>query len=516
MSEGAIRAKLPTEMSDAELLEHLKDPRWRIRNLYYIMDKDGNEVLFVPNEVQDQFIDDLWYRNVVPKARQRGFSTVVQILILDACLFEENLRAAIIAQDRNTATQIFNDKIKFAYDRLPELLRQMVPIVSKTKTELQFANNSSVRVATSVRGGTLQWLHVSEYGKICQKFPDKAAEIQTGSLPAVDQNGIVVVESTVESLEGAFTDMVRSAMAQAQSGRPLGKMDYKLHFASWWDAREYETNPSSVIISSKDAAYFERLEAEINRPISPRKRAWYVQKRDKDFAGDQEKMWMQYPSTVEEAFTVSTEGTWLADQLALMRREDRITTVPYDPSVPVNTFWDLGVDDDIAIWFHQQIGTRDHFIDYVEGSGEPYAWFVAQMQQRNYVWGHHYLPHDGAHRRPGSEQLKTSADMLEDLGLKDIVIVPRIHELLVGIQQLRDAMSFYWIDETKCAEGVKHLAGYKKVWNERMGTWSSQVLRNGHQHAADAIRQHAQIRDEIRRSGTAKRPKRRNSGAMAV
>ena len=65
----------PDGLSDGELLERIKDPRWRLRNLYYILNEDGHEVKFVPNEVQEQFFDDIWYRNVVPKARQRGFTT---------------------------------------------------------------------------------------------------------------------------------------------------------------------------------------------------------------------------------------------------------------------------------------------------------------------------------------------------------------------------------------------------------------------------------------------------------
>ncbi|GLQ09233.1 phage terminase large subunit [Devosia yakushimensis] len=500
------------------LFINLQDPHWRLRNLYWIMDKEGNPVLFSPNEVQDKFIREIWFRNVVPKARQRGFSTVVQILMLDHALFEPNQRCGIIAETTTLAEQIFGDKIKFAYDRLPPLIREMVP-ARMTLKKIVLANNSSIRCATSVRGGTIQWLHVTEYGKICQVAPIKAKEIQTGSIPAVDKTGIVVVESTVEGLDGNFTELVLKARATAQLGRPLGEMDYRLHFASWWDASEYETDPTGIVISPKDHAYFARLEATIGRDISLPKRAWYVQKRDVEFGGDQEKMWMQYPSTLDEAFTISTEGKWLANQMATMRKQNRITHVPYDPAYPVNLWWDLGVDDDIAIWFHQQVGLQDRFIDYIEASGEPYAYFKAEVDKRGYALGHCYLPHDGAHRRPGAEILKTSADMIGEVGFRNIEIVPRIHELITGIQQLRNAMSSYWIDETKCAEGIKHLDGYGKVWNVRTSTYTSQVAQNGHQHATDALRQHAQAKAGgiiMAANSGQTRPKRRNKGAMAA
>lgn len=504
------------ELSDEELKEKLKNPYWRIRNLYSIKNKKGNIIRFQPNEVQAVFIDNIWYRNVVPKARQRGFSTVVQLLWLDTCLFNANIGAAIIAQSDHVAREIRNDKIKLAYNKLPETIRKMVPIVVDNAREIRWANNSFILVDVSARGRTLQRLHVSEYGKICAKFPDRAREIQTGSFPAVDKNGIIVVESTAEGAEGPFYEMVKNAKDTLDSKRKLTNSDYKLHFASWWDATEYEEDPTNVIISDKDKQYFDKMEAEIGRPLSQRKRAWYVLVRRNDFGDNQELMWQEYPTTLEEAFKQSTEGSYLVEQLTAARKEGRIGHVPYDPRVPVNTFWDLGVNDDIAIWFHQRVGQEDHFIDFIEGSGEPYNYYVAAMQKKGYVWGKHYLPHDGNQRRPGSEAIKTSAEMLSDLGLKDIQIVPRTPELTVGIQQLRMDFGNYWFDEQACAEGIKHLDNYRKDWNDRMGVWSSKPKQNGHQHAADAIRQKAQMADEINTINKPKRVYRRPVGGMAV
>src|SRR3546814_18785208 len=74
-----------------------------------------------------------------------------------------------------------------------------MPLARDSANELLFAhNNSSIRVATSMRSGTIHRLHVSEFGKICAKFPDKAHEVVTGSLPAVPLDGIAIIESTAE------------------------------------------------------------------------------------------------------------------------------------------------------------------------------------------------------------------------------------------------------------------------------------------------------------------------------
>jgi len=486
-------------LTEEQFLENLKDPNWRIRNLYYILDKDGHTVLFKPNEAQEKFLKRIWHRNIVPKARQRGFSTVIQLLILDACLFNENQRAAIIAQDQFTASKIMRNKIEFAYERLPEFLRDQVTIETDNVSEKIFSNGSSIQVSTSARGDTLNWLHVSEFGIICFESPKKAEKIVTGALAAAGQ-GITFIESTAKGRDGAYYKMVMEAKANADSGKQLSRLQYRLHFASWWDADEYEVDPTGITISAKDDKYFDEMEREIGREISLRKRAWYVATRLNDYSDEDEMMWQEYPSTVEEAFKVSTAGVILAKQLTRARSEGRITRVPWRPNLPVNTFWDLGVDDDIAIWFHQSVGMMDHWINYFECSSEPYSYVIAEMQKHGYVWGHHFLPHDGDQRRPGAIIIETPRQMLEGLGLKNVHIVPRTTDLMaIGMPALKDDMVNYVFDEQNCAKGILHLDNYRKSWNTNMGVWSETPAKNGHQHAADALRQKAQYRDEVAR-----------------
>ena len=505
------------KLTPDEMQLAIRDVEWRMANLYRITDKNGKVVTFRPWPEQRRFMRALHYRNLIPKARQRGFSTVIQLMMLDACLFQPNTQAAIIAQDEDTARVIFEQKVRFAWDHLPKLVKDMVGLKYLTKTELAFGTDSSLIVATSTRGTTLQYLHVSEYGKICQRYPDRATEIQTGSLPSVDQHGITCIESTMETPYGIFADMVRNAQAaEQQHDRQLSPLEWKLHFASWWDAPEYEADPQAVLISPIDEAYFYRLEGEIGQEISPRKRAWYVLIRRNVFGDDQLKMFSQYPSTLDEAFTVSTDGLWLSAQLARARVERRITRVPWDPGFPVNTFWDIGINDDTAIWFHQDRGPAQHFIDYLEAGSEPPSYYVRELNERPYVYGWHYLPHDADHRRPGAEHLKTYVDLLRDLGLRNLETVQRTPHVPDAIDQLREAFATYYIDAEKCETGIRHLDGFSKQWNDKMGNWMPLIAKNGHQHAADAIRQHAQIRHLRFGFGKAMWTPRKNRSGLAA
>ena len=108
----------------------------------------------------------LHHSNLILKARQLGFTTFLQLFMLDACLFNSNVRAGTVAHRLDDARVIFRDKVKYPYDNLPEGLKAVIPIGRDSADELIFANNSSIRVSTSMRSGTLQYLHISEYGQL--------------------------------------------------------------------------------------------------------------------------------------------------------------------------------------------------------------------------------------------------------------------------------------------------------------------------------------------------------------
>jgi hypothetical protein len=487
-------------MNEAQLKEKLSDPWWRLTSgsLYKIMIKgdDGEDSLvlpFIPNDHQLELLNELHTRNIILKARQLGFTTAVCIYFLDCALFRGNVRAGVQAQAEDVAKTIFRDKIKFAYDNLPELLRNAMPLQRDSQSELLFAhNNSSVRVGTSMRSGTLQYLLVSEFGKIGAKFPDRANEVVTGSIPAVPSNGVVVIESTAEGQDGEFFKMCQRAMKLGLEGKKLGKKDFKFHFFPWWRERKYRLNPEGVVITQKDNEYFDKVEVTMSCSIDLEQRAWWISTRDSEFSGEEEKMWQEYPSTPNEAFQKSTEGCYYTTQLVTARKQGRITSVPYRPGYPVNTFWDIGSGDGTAIWFHQRIGQNDNFIKFIEGWGEPYSYFVSEMQKTGFVWGRHFLPHDGNHVRQGMNQNLSPEAMLRKLGLTNIEIVPRVEDISHGIQAVRDSFSTCWFDEAECKEGIVHLESYKKQWSNTGQRFIDIPKHDEHSEAADAFRQFGQ------------------------
>lgn len=487
--------KADAQIGEKELIELLKDPHWRIKNLYRIKNKQKKIVPFKPNEAQEELLRNMHWRNIIPKARQRGFSSLIQLLALDTALFQPGSDVGVIAQDLPTAQDIFESKIKLAYDNLPDAIKQMIGVTSSTTTSMKFSNGSGVRVGTSMRGGTPNFVHVSEFGKICAKYPDKAREVLTGTLPAVPIDGLVFIESTAEGRDGPFYELCTEAKAAADEGRSLSPLDFKLHFASWWDADEYELDPKSVIVTPSDHEYFDQIEAKIGRKIGPRKRAWYVTIRRQNFAGDKQMMFQEYPSTIEEAFSVSMEGTYFAQQFAAARNNGQIKpAIPVMLGVPAFTFWDIGNSDGTAIWVFQHLGMEWRAIRFKEGWGEPYSHYTQWLQALGLTWDTMYLPHDADHVRQGQTTNKSPKQMLEELmpGIR-FEIVPRIDDINWGIQQTRDIFPMLYFDETHCKEGIIHVENYRRKWNDRQSCWSSEPDKTGgHSEAADALRQLAQ------------------------
>ena len=451
-------------------------------------------------------------------------TTLMAIVWLDHALFNANQRCAIIAQDATKASEILRDKIIFAYDRLPQALREAMPIASQDAEEVLFAhNNSSIKVAQSVRGGTYQRLHISELGAIAANFPKKAKEIQTGSLPAVPADGIIVIESTAEGQEGLFYRMALQAMANAELQRPLTAREYRFHFEPWHEEEAYAMDPRGVIITAADHEYFDKLERDLGKRISIRQRAWYCAFRRSEFGDDPALMWQEMPSFPEEAFQQSLEGAFYAKQLAKARIEGRIGAIPIVTGVPVNTFWDIGSRDGTAIWLHQEIGPQHRFIGFIEGWFEGFEHYVKELEKFDVLWGTHYLPHDADALRQGKAGVISPRQMLQDLRPRwDFDIVDRVEDITHGISAMRLAFSEAYFDEVRCADGIAHLQGYRRERSPKTGAWLDTPYKNEHTEAADAIRQWAQMRQANRLFGThehgtpSRQRRRHKGGAMAV
>ena len=465
-----------------------KDWRWRVSNLYSIVDDEGRKIPFRPNVEQLRFMDDIWPLNLILKARQLGFTTLIDIIGLDQAVFNDNQTCGVIAHNLDDARKIFKNKVKFPYDNLPEGLRTARTIETDSAQELSFDNGSSMSVSTSMRSGTLQFLHVSEFGKICAKYPEKAKEIVTGSFNTVKAGQFIAVESTAEGRYGKFYEVCKDAQNALKEGRQLTELDFRFHFFAWWEKDEYRL-AADVPIPAAMRDYFKGLQDKHGIFLDREQKAWYVKKA----ALMVDDMRREFPSHPDEAFEAAIDGAYYAQQMAALRASGRLRRVPHVPSMPINTFWDLGRNDTTFIWFHQFIAGEHRFFRTEEASGEELAYYYGLLQAvPKAIWGYHYLPHDAENKN--LERNESRVDRLIELGIpaEKIRVVPRIEEIGVGIELVRRVLPMVYIDEEGCERGVAALDSYQKEWDEKLAVYRSYPLHNWASNGADAFRQFAQ------------------------
>uniref|UniRef100_A0A6M3K993 Putative terminase n=1 Tax=viral metagenome TaxID=1070528 RepID=A0A6M3K993_9ZZZZ len=486
-----------------ELKAHMHDKWWRMNNLYHIIDRHGKKVLFRCNEAQTVLFNNMWYMNLILKDRQRGMTTFIDLYILDDVLFYPDLEAGIIAHKEADAIKIFRRKIKYPYEHLPDAIKRDRPLTTKRNDELSFPNNSYVYVSTSMRSGTVNRLHLSEFGKVCAKYPEKAKEIVSGSLEAVHPGSIVWIESTAEGREGYFYNYCMDAQKLEREKRNPTKLEFKLFFFGWTGDQNKRTS-EQVPLTSADHQYFDRVEKTLGIQLDDEQKWWYAAKK----RIQREEMKKENPATPEEAFEAAIEGAYYSSDILEARESGRITKVPHIEGILVDTWWDLGYDDSTAIWFTQTVGREIHVISYYEAHNEGllhYAKVLDSMaKEGGWIYGYHKGPHDTLRHELGTG--KTIQEQGQDL--KDPVtgkkyplifsVAERITEQQEGIEAVRSILPYCWFDEENTTislgktshekrVGLPSLENYRKEYDEKRETFLSRPLHNWASHGAKAF-----------------------------
>lgn len=184
------------------------------------------------------------------------------------------------------------------------------------------------------------------------------------------------------------------------------------------------------------------------------------------------------------SFEAAIKGAYYAKELSKAREEGRITIVPYDKRVLVDTYWDLGIGDATSILFMQKVGKENRLIDYYENSGEGLAHYTLVLKDKGYLYGKHVAPHDIDVKELGSGQSRL--EIARGLGI-DFEIAPKL-SVEDGINATRLRFNTLWIDEEKCARFIHCISLYHKEWDEKRGEFRNQPFHDFTSHAADALR----------------------------
>ncbi|HBZ9864080.1 TPA: terminase [Salmonella enterica subsp. houtenae] len=309
-----------TEQEQVDFVKsRLSNPWWRLNHLYKVVNERGEMVVFRLRSAQRNLFRGMHNKNVILKARQLGFSTAIDVYLLDQALFGKNIKCGIIAQDKQAAAEIFRTKIEIPFDNLPPWLRACFRVSKRrggaSGGYIEFAHGSNIMVATSFRSGTVQRLHISEHGKICAKYPAKAKELRTGTLNAVADECIVFIESTAEGVGGDFFGMSNRAQEITNSGLELSPQDYRFHFYAWWQDPKYSAKvpASGLRLTREKATYFSSVEKTMGIVLTDEQKCWYINKE----VEQREEMKQEFPSTPLEAFLTSGRRVFNAESTLL-------------------------------------------------------------------------------------------------------------------------------------------------------------------------------------------------------
>lgn len=471
----------------------LKSKEWRINHLYKIRNKEGELITFKRNRAQKHYAQVKWFRNLILKSRQLGFTTDEAIDALDDVLFTPNVDALMIAHNLEAGSALFDKKIVFAWEKLPKAIRNLYIVDNKTSKTLKFdfgkKGFSSIAVDTSGRSGTYRRVHITELADIAKKYPKKIPDIIEGTIPAIPTTGRLDIESTSQGASGEFYEMFISAW---ERGEPTQNQEYKAHFYNWtWDDEEIDKIKAPIPFSMMEQGdKFELYAAKHN--LTPVQITYYYQKWL-----SLNKKWnalkREYPTTPEEAFEAIAEGTFYGEQIGMMEQNGQIGNYQWDRAMKVHTVWDLGVGVNMRVGFFQRDTTinRTTMIDHVVGEGsDGLPELIAKVKKKPYIYGKHFAPHDieatdvgtGKTRMESARALDFSFTMVPDQTIEDgINAVPLFLDRLSVNKSTCD-------NQIAKLSWVKSMKNYGREWDEKRGMYKDEPLHNWASHDADMTR----------------------------
>lgn len=430
----------------------LSDPWWRLRNLYHIKSEDSGQVIpFSPYPEQEQVFDAIinqgHKRIIIPKARRRGMSTGIDILMQDMALTNAGFEAGIVDRNQSEASKKLSNIIKVSIDKLPKFIADGIVYGKNNDDHLSFSVGKDVQshiyASTGYRGGNCNFLHVSEWGWIQCADPKRSEEIQTGAIQAA-RKGITVVETTWKGgKRGHLWEYTKSALETPEDEKH--DRSWRVMFFPWHTDPVYSV-PSGSAIRTEVRDYFTELEFIHGIICTEPQMRWY-----------QEEAWPlgnnrfgEYPSLLEECFKSPMEGVIYGDEMSRAISERRVTSLPVERGLPVFVSMDIGRNDAMPLVFIQPVGKELRIVGYYVNHRESVAHYGDHIKQWMVSKGVEdvriLLPHDGG--RKSMESGRTLVDVFREMGFLNVQSIPKISSVWTGINYVRDTFPYLWFDKT--------------------------------------------------------------------
>ncbi len=195
----------------------------------------------------------------------------------------------------------------------------------------------------------------------------------------------------------------------------------------------------------------------------------------------------QYDREYECSFRAPNVGSFYGREMDAAIKDDRVISKVYEATYEVHTAWDLGASDMTVIWFFQKVGMQVRLVDYYSSSGYGLDHYAMVLQDRKYKYGRHYFPFDVEQAHLGAGTIAHSRKRtLQDLGIV-VDVVPK-HGIEDGVNAVRKLIPKCVFDKDKCAEGIKALQLYHRLWDDQRKVYLERPYHDWTSHPADAFR----------------------------
>ena len=328
--------------------EIIDNPEKLIELCFTVVNKEKKVVPFFLNEVQHEFINILNkaiedYEQglitsislLVLKGRQLGFTTLITAYQLAATITRHNFEGLTLADKSSNTEAIFQNKAKFIYNRLPEMIKPTEKYNSKRQLLFEKLNSSwSVDTATKEvgRSRTINFFHGSE----CAFWKDGISKIQASLGETFTQNAIKIYETTANG----FNDY-----------REMWKSGQHINcFFEWWKTREYRLNFETKNMRTKflndrkkGIWIYDRLRWLRDEKVLDENQLYWYYKKYQGYI-DKEVIKQEYPCTPDEAFIAS--GKCYFNTETIIKRIDQLEHKENNGVLDVGYFkYDLIVKD---------------------------------------------------------------------------------------------------------------------------------------------------------------------------
>lgn len=332
-----------------------------------IKDKAGKLVQFIFNRMQQQlwkwFLEDLksgkpirWY---VLKGRQMGSTLFFTALFYWLTSLNSNKNACVIAQDKDAA-EALGGKIQNYYQRSQPMLKPSYRIMNRSQIHFassleEFEKTGEIGLDCHIdnypierknlgRSYTYQYLLCTEYSMYEEVVEDVSDRLDSLLNTIGDYDGTVIIKETTPKGEGfakrdwddpnnGFRKIFISWVSMDEYRIEISPLEY-------FDLSELDTPESrygneiaerTKIIHQLSIWWPEiNTDLEIEHEVMCRL-AWRRYMIDKKLSGKKLKFKQEYPTSIEDAFTYSSESVFPMDRILEM--EDFINKNQYKPKL---------------------------------------------------------------------------------------------------------------------------------------------------------------------------------------